>query len=91
MASARGNQRAWALGNGQFLLAGGANGTILAPVPLSSTEVFSTATNTFSPGPPMNAERAGATAFRTPQGQIMLFGGSSAGNSIVRSTEWYYF
>ena len=91
MATARGNHKAWALGNGQFLLAGGANGSILSPTSLASTEVFSTATNTFSPGPPMNLPRAGAAAFRTPQGQVHLFGGASTGGSITTSTEWYFF
>ncbi len=91
MATARANHKSWALGGGRFLLAGGAVGSILSPTPLSSTEVFDVATNGFTPGPAMNAARAGAAAFRTPQGQIQLFGGSSAGNSIVNSTEWYYF
>lgn len=91
MAVARGNHKAWALGNGQFLLAGGANGTILSPVPLGSTEVFSTTTNAFTAGPAMTTSRAGAAMFATPQGQIQLFGGASTNGSISNSTEWYYF
>jgi hypothetical protein len=91
MATARGNHRGWALGGGRFLLAGGANGSILSPSPLASTEVFSTATNSFTPGPAMTVPRAGATAFKTPLGQIQLFGGASTGNTIVASTEWYFF
>lgn len=91
MATARGNHRGWALGPTQFLLAGGANGSILSPTALSSTEVFSTATNTFSAGPPMNYARAGAAAFHTPQGQVHLFGGATTGGQITSSTEWYYF
>lgn len=90
MATARGNHRGWALGNGQFLLAGGANGSILTPTPLQATEVFSTATNQFAPGPAMTVPRAGAVAHPTPQGQVMLFGGASAGGIIVASTEWYF-
>ncbi len=91
MVTDRGNSKAWALGGGRFLLAGGANGTILSPVPLSSTEVFSTATNAFTPGPAMNLPRAGAAAFLTPNGQVQVFGGASTGGSITNSTEWYYF
>lgn len=91
MATPRGNHQAWALGNGRFLLAGGANGTILGPVPLGSTEIFSTATNSFTPGPSMSMPRAGAAAFRTPQGQIQLFGGASTNGGAVNTTEWYYF
>jgi hypothetical protein len=91
MATARGNHKSFARGNGQFLLCGGANGTILAPTALSSTEVFSTATNTFSPGPGLNTARAGAAMFHTPQGQVQLFGGATSGGVITNSTEWYYF
>lgn len=91
MATARGNHRAFPLGNGQFLLAGGANGSILSPNALSSTEVFSTATNLFTPGPAMANARAGAAAFPIPQGQMMFFGGGSTGGSITNTTEWYYF
>ncbi len=91
MATPRGNHRGFALGNGQFLLAGGANGTVLSPVPLASTEIFSTATNSFTAGPPLQSARAGAAAFRTPQGQVQLFGGATTGGSVTNSTEWYYF
>ncbi|MEZ6035913.1 MAG: kelch repeat-containing protein [Planctomycetota bacterium] len=90
MATARANHKGWAIGNGRFLLAGGGANSILSPTPLSSTEIFDTATNTFSPGPQLNSERAGATAIRTPQGQMMLLGGASA-TAITRTTEWYYF
>ncbi len=90
MATARGNQRTWSLGNGQFLLAGGANGSILSPVPQATTEVFSTVTNQFTAGPVMNFPRAGASAYPTPQGQVMLFGGASTGGVIIAGTEWYY-
>ena len=91
MATARGNHRGFGLGNGQFLLVGGANGSMLSPTSLASTEVFSTASNTFAPGPAMNFARAGAVAFQTPQGQMQLFGGATTGGTITASTEWYYF
>lgn len=91
MATARGNHKAWAIGNGRFLLAGGANGTILSPNPLQTTEVFNTATNAFTAGPALTTARAGAALFATPQGQIQLFGGATTGGSISNTTEWYYF
>ncbi|MCU0862177.1 MAG: kelch repeat-containing protein [Planctomycetes bacterium] len=91
MATARGNQKGWPIGNGRFLLAGGANGSILSPTALSSTEIFSTATNTFSAGPPLSTSRAGAAAFLTPSGQLQLFGGASTGATISNTTEWYFF
>lgn len=91
LATARGNHKPWRLGPDTFLVAGGADGSILTPNPLATCEIFSTATNTFSPGPTMNHERAGAAAFATPQGQIQLFGGATSGGGISRSTEWYFF
>jgi hypothetical protein len=91
MATTRSNHKAWPLGGGKFLLAGGGNGTLLSPVALSSTEIFSTATNTFGPGPAMNFARAGAAVFLSPQGQMHLFGGATSGGGITNSTEWYYF
>jgi len=91
MATARGNHKGWRLNATQFLLAGGANGSITNPTALQSTEIFSTTTNTFSPGPAMTSARAGAAAFAMPSGQIQLFGGASSGGSISNSTEWYFF
>jgi hypothetical protein len=91
MATTRSNHKAWPLGGGKFLLAGGGNGTLLSPVALSSTEIFSTATNTCGPGPAMNFARAGAAVFLSPQGQMHLFGGATSGGGITNSTEWYYF
>ena len=91
MATARVNQKGWALPNGTFLLAGGGDGSILAPVPLSSTEVFDPATNSFSPGPSMNLPRAAAGILRMPQGQIFLFGGADSGQTVTNTTEWYFF
>lgn len=91
MATARGNHKAWRLANGNVLLAGGANGSVLSPTPLSSTEIFSPATNTFAAGPAMVFARAGAAAFKTTQGQMQLFGGANTGTTISASCEWYYY
>lgn len=91
LATARANHKAWAIGNGQFVLAGGGAGSILGPTPLATTEVFDINTNTFSPGPMMNSGRAGAGLFFTPQGQAMLFGGAATSSSITTTTEWYYY
>lgn len=91
LATARGNHRGWALGGGRFLLVGGASGSILAPTPLASTEVFDLATNAFTPGPSLAVARAGAAETLTHQGQIQLFGGGTSNGSITASTEWWYF
>jgi len=73
------------------LLAGGGDGSILSPSPLSSTEIFDPATNTFSPGPSMNLPRAAAGILRMPQGQVFLFGGADSGQTVTNTTEWYFF
>lgn len=91
MATARGNHRGWALGGGRFLLTGGANGSLLAPTPLNSTEIFDAATNAFTPGPAMNFARAGAAESVNNQGQVQVFGGGTIGGTITASTEWWYF
>ena len=91
MNSARGYHRGWALGNGRFMLAGGAAGDILTPVPLDSVEVFSLTTNAFTVGPAMTIPRAAPAMFLTPYGQVQLFGGGTTNNTIVNTTEFYYF
>lgn len=91
LAHARGYHKSWPLGGGQFLITGGADGTVLAPNPLSSTEIFSTATNAFTPGPSLTAARAAPAMLRTPQGQVLLGGGSTTGGGVTTSTEWYFF
>jgi hypothetical protein len=91
MATPRGNHKGWALGGGRFLLAGGANGTILSPVPLASCEIYDAGANAWSPGPPLHYARAGAAAFLTPRGQVQMFGGGTTGGTIERNSEFYYF
>lgn len=91
MATARGMHKGWLLANGSALVSGGGNGTILAPVPLASSEIFSPATNTFSSGPSLNTARAGAAVFLTPHGQVHVFGGGTSNGAISNTTEWYYF
>jgi hypothetical protein len=91
LSSARANLKGWPIGNGQFMIAGGGAGSILSPTPLSDTQIFDTATNTFSAGPSMNSGRAGAGMFFTPQGQVYLFGGAATSSSITTTTEWYFF
>jgi len=91
MNTARANQSAWPIGNGQFLIAGGGSGDILAPTPLPDSEIFDTATNTFSPGPLMSSGRAGAAIIKAAHGQVHLLGGAATNTTITTTTEWYYF
>lgn len=90
MATARGYHRGWAIGNGQYMLAGGAAGDLLTPIPLDSVEVFSTATNLFTAGPSMTIPRAAPAVFLTPQGQVHVLGGGSTNNMITNTSEFYY-
>lgn len=91
MATARGNHRGFALGGGRFLAVGGANGTILSPVPVATGEVYDVGTNTWSPGPSLTIPRAGAAAFLTRRGQVHVIGGGTTSGVIARSSEWYFF
>ncbi len=90
MANARAFHKGWELDNGDFMLAGGAAGDILNPIPSSGTEVFSTASNTFSAGPSLTVPRTAPAIFLTPQGQVHVMGGGSTNNTIVNTTEFYY-
>jgi Galactose oxidase, central domain len=91
MATARGNQKVIALGGGRWMHVGGANGTLLSPVPLASTEIYDQASNSWSAGPSLTIPRAGFSTFSTPTGQVMVFGGGTSLGAISNGTEWYFF
>jgi hypothetical protein len=79
------------LGGGRFLHMGGAEGSVLAPVSLASTEVFDMAQNAFTPGPTMVVSRAAFAGFAAPTGQYHLIGGGIGNNAgVTNTTEWYY-
>lgn len=91
MATARGNHKTWSIGGGRFLSVGGGNGTLLAPVPLATGEIFDVATNAWTPGPSLTIPRAGAAAFLTPRGQVHVMGGGTSNGAIAISSEFYFF
>ena len=91
LATARGNQRTWALGGGRFLCVGGANGSITSPVPLASGEIFDAGTGTWSPGPSLTIPRVGAAAFLTPRGQVHVIGGGTSNGAISTGSEFWFF
>ncbi len=90
MSTARGLHKGWALGNGRFLIAGGADGTLQAPNPHASTDVYDAASNQWSVGPSLNAPRTAFGMFETPTGQVHVMGGGSSLGAISNSSEWYY-
>jgi len=75
---ARAGATATLLPNGKVLIAGGT--AISDSSPLSSTELYDSATNTFAPPaatPVMNTARSAATATLLPNGKVLIAGGLS--------------
>ena len=75
MSQARGLHTATVLSDGRVLVAGGAQGTVQAPISIADTEIFDPATNSFSPGPMLQTARSGHAAARLPDGLVVLLGG----------------
>ena len=90
MAAARANHLIIPLGNGRFLHAGGADGSVLNPNALGTTEVYDANTNSWSAGPSLTVPRAAYALYQTPTDQVMLFGGGTTLGAIATSTEWWY-
>jgi hypothetical protein len=91
MAQARGMHTALALGGGRHLVIGGADGTLSAPVPLQSCEIFDDTTGQWSAGPSMTQSRAAFGFFESPLGHGHLLGGASGASAAVdNTTDWYY-
>lgn len=91
MTANRGLHKGWALGGGRFLIAGGADGTLQAPIPHATTEIYHAATNSWSAGPAMTMARTAFATFAMPTGQVMLFGGGTSGGTISNGAEFFYF
>ncbi|MGH8013467.1 MAG: hypothetical protein ACREQ4_13305 [Candidatus Binataceae bacterium] len=89
MAVARYDCAAALLPNGNVLIAGGFGG-INQHGPLQSTEIYDTATSTFTPGPPMTDPlgRAAARATLLPNGKVLVAGGVD-GTAVVATAELY--
>lgn len=64
------------------LVAGGATGSPLEPVPLASTEVFDSLARTWSAGPGMLVPRALHAAVLLADGRILVVGGMTASTGV---------
>ncbi len=73
----------------KWLLVGGARGQLLAQQAWSTTEVYDPMTDTFSPGPAMNAPRSLHSMTQLPDGRWLLVGGVNATNDPQASCEVY--
>ncbi|MFY9341766.1 MAG: kelch repeat-containing protein [Planctomycetota bacterium] len=78
MPTARALHSATRLANGRVVVAGGAQGTLLAPTSIANVEVFNPASNSWAPAPNLLAPRGGHVADLMPDGTLILFGGQDA-------------
>ena len=79
------------LGNGKIMIIGGF-GAVTQSQPLSSTEIYNPATNTFaatSKTPTLNDARGGAEATRLPSGKVLVAGGTDS-TAVLATTEIYH-
>ena len=90
MANARVLHSATRLPDGRVVVAGGAQGTLLAPVSIDAVDIFNPATNTWSPSTVLSQPRAGHVAQLLPDGTLVLFGGQGATTSIgdIETLRW---
>ena len=72
---------------GNIVVVGGQNGVLLSSSWLNSVEMYSLATRTWSKLAPMQEQRSAPTA-HFYNGQIMVTGGYSIGNKVLRSIEY---
>ncbi|MBD0286631.1 MAG: hypothetical protein ICV79_14560, partial [Flavisolibacter sp.] len=88
MTAKRSVHTATLLNDGRVFLAGGILKAEGNEENNSSTEFYSPATNTFSPGPPMSTKRAGHTATLLSNGNILITGGFN-NEGFLRTAELF--
>ncbi len=66
------------LADGRVVVAGGAQGTLLAPISIANVDVFNPAINSWSSAPALTGPRGGHGAELLPDGTLVLFGGQGA-------------
>ena len=91
MITARQNQTATLLPNGQVLVAGGGGTCVNGSCPtLSSAELYNPATGVWTPTGSMTVARYGPTATLLPDGQVLVAGGASGSTANAGSTAELY-
>lgn len=83
MTNARALHSATRLADGRVVVAGGAQGTLLAPVSIANVDIFNPATNTWSASTALLQPRASHAAELLPDGQLLLFGGQGAAATLT--------
>ena len=77
------------LNDGRVFVAGGGNGTLLAPVATNSTELYQPYTRTWSAGPNMSIQRAMHASAALADGRILLCGGTSTTGTVTPTCDIY--
>jgi hypothetical protein len=82
MPTVRALHTATRLADGRVIVAGGAQGTLTAPVSIANVDVFSPATNSWTSAPALTGPRASHLAELLPDGTLVLFGGQGASTTV---------
>jgi hypothetical protein len=82
MPNARALHSATRLADGRVVVCGGAQGTLLASVPIDMVDVFTPATNSWAAAPVLTGPRASHCAELLPDGTLILFGGQGASTTL---------
>ena len=83
MTNARALHSATRLLDGRVVVAGGAQGTLLAPLSIANVDVFNPATNSWSASQALVQPRASHVAQLMTDGQVLLFGGQGAAATLT--------